>query len=64
MNVALLLRRVGIAIGSFVAAWLAVWLVSSVSGIGTPGTGLTAVVTFLLGGLIYLSILRTERRTP
>ena len=55
-----LLRRVGIAIGSLVAASLVVWLVGS----WIPpflGSVTNAVVAFILGGLIYADILRRER---
>ena len=67
-------RRAGIAIGSLVAAALCVGLVSSLIpsfsvtvpiGLLAPGPSsealvLSAVVTFVLGGLIYRDILRRE----
>jgi len=54
-------RLVGIAIGSIVAAWLVLGLVTA----GMPSTyqpfvGLAVVV---LGGLIYADIRRGDRRT-
>ena len=68
-------RRAGIALGSLVAATLCVGLVSSLipsfsvtapigllmSGPSTDGLGLSAVVVFVLGGLIYRDILRRDR---
>jgi len=66
-------RRVGIAIGSLVAAWLVVSLVGGTllplvgvpfrPGTSTAGGALVALVTVVLGGLIYRDILRRERRT-
>lgn len=69
-------RRTGIAIGSLVAAALCVGLVSSLIpsfsvtvpiGLLSPGPSsegllLSAIVTFVLGGLIYRDILRRENR--
>lgn len=66
-------RRVGIAVGSFVAATLVVWLVGGVAfalfGLNTAtaagqgqlvgGIGLT-VLAIVLGGLIYRDIMRRE----
>lgn len=70
-------RRVGIAIGSLVAAWLVISLVGGVllPFVGVPfrpldqgttmtGSALVGLVTVILGGLIYRDILRHERRTP
>jgi len=70
------LRRVGIAIGSLVAAWLIVWLVGGalLPFFGVPfrphdpettttGSALAGLVTVVLGGLIYLDITRRERRS-
>ena len=51
------IRRLGIAFGSLVIAWLAVSI--SVGIWLGPWAGLVAVV---LGGLIYRDILRRERR--
>lgn len=73
-----LVRRVGIAIGSLVAAALSVgllwglaqWAVTSlglpidIGGPLSPGAAFLVVLgTFLAGGLIYRDILRRERRT-
>lgn len=61
------LRRAGIAIGSLVAASLCVSLVGGVfmgiAGVNaTPASwGIGAVVTLVLGGLIYRDIVRRER---
>lgn len=70
-------RRMGIAIGSLVAAMLSVgllwgllaWAMTAlgspidVRGPLSPGAGFILVVTILLtGGLIYRDILRRERR--
>jgi hypothetical protein len=71
-----ILRRVGIAIGSLVAAWLVISLVGSalLPFIGVAfqpldpaatamGSALIGLATVVLGGLIYRDILRRERRT-
>ena len=71
-----ILRRVGIAIGSFVAASLVIGLVGSAfltffgvpfrpldPGTTTTGSAIVGLVTFVLGGLIYRDILRRERPT-
>jgi hypothetical protein len=55
-------RRVGIALGSFVIAWLAVsfvagWLVGS-------GNILVWVFAAVVGAGVYLDILRRDRRIP
>ena len=58
-----LLRRVGIAIGSFVAASLIVWLFGS----WIPqilGTDTNPILTFILGSLIYADIVRRDRPRP
>jgi hypothetical protein len=62
------IRRAGIAIGSLIAAGLSVWLIAAIAatlfGISIPdfglGTGslLVDVTIFLLGGAIYVDILR------
>ena len=68
-----ILRRVGIAIGSLVAAWLVVGLLLTLlplAGAGHPpdagvlsiGGGLGALATVVLGGLIYRDIVGRERR--
>jgi CBS domain containing-hemolysin-like protein len=69
------LRRVGIAIGSLVAAWLAMSLVGGFLlpfvGVGFrptdpgatgSGSAIVGLVTLILGGLIYRDIIRRERR--
>ena len=69
-----ILRRVGIAIGSIVAAWLVMSLVAGglLPLVGVqfrpfdpaqtpPGSALVALVTVILGGLIYRDIIRRER---
>ena len=68
------LRRVGIAIGSLVAAWLVISLVGGIllPFVGVPyrptdpeatrtASALVGLVTIILGGLIYRDILRRER---
>jgi hypothetical protein len=70
-----MLRRVGIAIGSIVAAWLVVSLVGGIllplfgvsfrpvdPATSTTGSVLVGLITVVLGGLIYRDILRRERR--
>jgi hypothetical protein len=67
------LRRVGIFIGSLVAAALVMGLVSWVvmvpmgpqllaSGAGPVAAALVAVLTIILGGLIYRDIMEREDR--
>jgi hypothetical protein len=60
-----IIRRVGIAIGSLVIAYLAISLVGGVllgpAAIGNPLSGLVIVV---LGGLIFADIIRRERPKP
>ena len=69
-----ILRRVGIAIGSIVAAWLVMSLVGwallpfvGVSfrptdpGVTASGSAIVGLVTLILGGLIYRDIIRRER---
>jgi amino acid transporter len=57
-------RRVGIAIGCLVAAWLSVSLVSGVFlGSAASGNWLVGLITIALGGLIYQDITRRERRS-
>ena len=71
-----ILRRVGIAIGSLVAASLVIGLVGSafltffglpfgslVPGTSTTGSWIAGFVTLALGFLIYRDILRRERPT-
>lgn len=50
-------RRMGIALGSLVAAWLVIWLV----GGQTLGT-VAGVLVIILGALIYLDIMRRDRQ--
>ena len=55
-----LARRLGIAVGSFVIAWLAVSLVArSLFG---SGTILVWVIAAVVGAGVYLDILRRDRR--
>jgi len=69
------LRRVGIAIGSLVAAWLVISLIGGIllpwvgvpfrpgdPGTTTTGSVLVGLITLVLGGLIYRDIVRRERR--
>ncbi len=57
-----IVRRVGIAIGSLVIAYLAVSLVAGVLfGATVASSWLVAVITIVLGGLIFVDILRRER---
>lgn len=56
------LRRIGIAVGSLVAAWLAVSLVRIlVTGPAGQGTLLWWLLIAVLGGFIYADIVRRER---
>jgi hypothetical protein len=53
-------RRVGIAIGSIVIAWLALSLVGGVIGL-TPASGIIGILAVVVvGGLIYQDIIRHE----
>ncbi len=57
-----IVRRVGIAIGSLVIAYLAVSLVAGVLfGSAVASSALVALITIVLGGLIFVDILRRER---
>jgi hypothetical protein len=57
------LRRVGIAIGCLVAAWLAVSIVAGLFlGSSASGNALVGLITIVLGGLIYQDIMRRDRR--
>ena len=71
-----ILRRVGIAIGSLVAAWLVISMVGGVllPFVGVPfrpldpagtatGSMFAGLITVVLGGLIYRDILRREKPT-
>ena len=53
-------RRVGIAFGSFVIAWLAVSLVAG--WLFGPGNILVWVFAAVVGAGVYLDILRRDRR--
>jgi hypothetical protein len=53
-------RRVGIAVGSFVIAWLAVSLVAG--WLFGSGNVLVWVLAALVGAGVYLEILRRDRR--
>jgi hypothetical protein len=58
------LRRIGIAIGSLVIAYLAVSLVAGVllgQWVQTNSV-LVAVVSVVLGGFVYVDIMRRENR--
>jgi hypothetical protein len=54
------LRRMGIALGSLVAAWLVIWLIGGQT-LGMIG----GVMVIVLGALIYRDIIRRDRpRSP
>lgn len=60
----LLLRRLGIAIGALVIAWLAVSLVAGVMlGPSASGNYIVWVIALVVGALVYLDILRRDRRS-
>ncbi|MFI5227068.1 MAG: hypothetical protein ACHQ3P_10385 [Candidatus Limnocylindrales bacterium] len=58
-----IIRRVGIALGSLVIAWLVVSLIGGAilgpAAFGNPWVGLVVIV---LGGLVFVDIVRRERR--
>ena len=56
-----LIRRVGIAFGSFVIAWLAVSLVATL--LFGSGNILVWVLAAIVGAGVYVDILRRDRRT-
>jgi uncharacterized membrane protein len=58
------LRRVGIAIGSLVIAYLAVSLVAGalLGQWAQANSTFVAVVSVVLGGFVYVDIMRRERR--
>ncbi len=60
------IRRVGIAIGSLVIAYLAVSLVAGVllGRSAQENPALIAFIAVVLGGLVYVDIIRRERRGP
>lgn len=56
-------RRLGIALGSLVIAWLAVSLVAGVFlGSAASGNYLLSAIAILLGALVYRDILRRDHR--
>ena len=58
------LRRIGIAIGSLVAAALAVSLIAGpFLGSNANGNAIVRLVTVVIGGLIYQDIIRREQRS-
>jgi hypothetical protein len=58
------IRRLGIAIGSLVIAYLAVSLVAGVllGQWAQTNSTFVAVVSVVLGGFVYVDIMRRERR--
>ncbi len=60
------IRRIGIAIGSLVIAYLAVSLIAGVLlGLWVQTDPvLVAVISVVLGGFIYVDIMGRERRRP
>ena len=57
------LRTVGVAFGSFVAAWLAVHLIAGlILGPTAAGDTLAFLFAVVLGGLVYRDIKRREQR--
>ncbi len=59
-----MLRRLGIALGSLVIAWLAVSLVAGLLlGPGASGSHLVWLVAIVVGALVYLDIVRRDRRS-
>jgi general stress protein CsbA len=58
------IRRVGIAIGSLVIAYLAVSLVAGLllGQWAQTNSTFVAVVSVVLGGFVYVDIMRRERR--
>jgi hypothetical protein len=58
-----IVRRVGIAIGSLVMAYLAMGLVGGIVGL-TPASGiLFGLAVIVVGGLVYVDIIRRETTT-
>jgi uncharacterized membrane protein len=58
-----IIRRIGIAIGSLVIAYLAVSLVAgALLGQSAQSNPVVVGVIVVLGGLVYLDIMRRERR--
>ncbi len=56
-----IIRRVGVAIGSIVIAYLAVSLIAGVL-LGQSAQTNPIVVIVVLGGLVYADIMRRDRR--
>lgn len=62
---ATVLRRIGIAFGSFVIAWLGVSLIAGiVLGRASAGSGLVVAAAIAFGGFVYVDIIRREQRAP
>ena len=58
-----IIRRVGVAIGSIVIAYLAVSLIAGVLlGQSAQTNPIVVVVIVVLGGLVYADIMRRDRR--
>ena len=55
-----IVRRVGIAIGSLVIAYLAVALVGGIVGLSPASGMLFGLVVLIVGALVYQDILRRE----
>jgi uncharacterized membrane protein len=62
VRVARIVRTVGIAFGSLVAAYLAVSLVAALLGWTGKDSALAALVAVVLGGFVFADIMRRERR--
>lgn len=71
MGVLARVRRLGIALGSLVAAWFAVGILSGMIlpllGVPTgrldpPWVAVLIVITVVLGGLVYRDIIRRDER--
>lgn len=56
------IRRIGIALGSFVAAFLVVSVIARI--VFGSGNVLVWVVAIALGALIYADIIRRDRKAP
>ena len=54
-------RRVGIALGSFIIAWLAVSLVAG--WLFGSGNILVWIIATVVGGGVYIELLRRDRRS-
>jgi hypothetical protein len=61
-RVARIVRVVGVAIGSLVAAYLAVWLIGGILFGWTGKDGqLVAILAIVLGGVVFADIMRREQ---